>query len=304
MDLFSRVLFPAPKSSYSAETFPKEMIWVPNGMHSIPCLFLPYASARFLIFYLHSNAEDLGKCYSFCSVLREQFQVHVLAMEYPGYGICPGAPCTEEKVTASAFAVFSFILNHIKWPMDSIKIFGRSVGTGPAVHLATKYAVSGLILVAPFLSIREIIQDHFGVVLSQLISERFPNSKRAPQIQSPVLIIHGQRDAMIPPRHSIQLDKLINTRKLLVMPPNMEHNTNLLRDVGTFVLPMLQFFTIPDYCFDEICVPPWAYANQDSARAFRVIPRPMPPALITKTSGAIQIPCGDAQPLPEEVDYC
>jgi len=46
---------------------------------------------------------------------------------------------------------------------------------------------------------------------------------------------------------------------MLVSPPEMEHNTNLHTDVTYFVLPMLQFFSLPDYCFDELRVPDWAY---------------------------------------------
>merc|ERR1719362_1484590 len=39
----------------------------------------------------------------------------------------------------------------------------------------------------------------------------------------------------------------------------MGHNTNLLTNLGFLILPMFQFFSLPDYAFDEIHVPPWAY---------------------------------------------
>lgn len=224
----------------------------------VPCLFLKYPSARFLIFYLHSNAEDLGKCYSFCHVLREQFQVHVLAVEYPGYGLCPGGPATADSVTENAFVVFRFVREVMQWPTDSIKIFGRSIGTGPAISLAVQYKVSGLILVAPFLSIKELVNDTVGV-FSYLVEERFPSKDRMHLVRSPALIIHGQKDALIPYRHGTLLYELCRSRKLLVCPEGMEHNSNLLKDVGYLVAPMLQFFSLPDYCFKDIDVPGWAY---------------------------------------------
>lgn len=267
LDFLSRFLFPAPPSSYGLASFSKELIFVPKMLElrdrcppeqCIPCLFLRYPSARFLILYLHSNAEDLGKCYGFCGVLREQFQVHVIAVEYPGYGLCPGGPATADSVTENAFAVFRFIREVVKWPLDGIKIFGRSIGTGPAISLAVQYKVAGLILVAPFLSIKALLQDAVGP-LAYLVEERFPNRDRVHLIRSPVLIVHGQRDTLIPSRHGDMLYDLFRARKLLVCPEQMEHNTNLLSDVGYLVLPMLQFFSLPDYCFEEIDVPLWAY---------------------------------------------
>jgi len=49
-------------------------------------------------------------------------------------------------------------------------------------------------------------------------------------VRCPVLLIHGKADDMISYRHAEQLFELIATRKLLVSPPSMMHNTNLMND--------------------------------------------------------------------------
>lgn len=265
-DLVSRVLFPVPEASYGIDDFPNELIWVPKSLNPqtstpedcIPCLFLISPSARFLILYLHSNAEDLGRCYPFCSLLRYQFQVHVLAVEYPGYGICPGRQADEESVTENAFVAFRFIREVLCWPLDGILILGRSVGTGPALAIAIENEVYGVILISPFLSIQEIVRDVIGP-LAYFITDRFPNKERVSKLRSPLLLVHGKKDIVVPPTHGEKLYQLCKTRKRLVCPETMEHNTNLHADAGFFVLPMLQFFALPDYCFDEIRVPHWAY---------------------------------------------
>merc|ERR1719240_303939 len=190
-------------------------------------------------------------------VLRDQFQVHVLAVEYPGYGICPGV-CSEASVCENALAAMRFVMGTLRWPLDGIKILGRSIGTGPAVALASKYHVSGVILVTPFLSIKDLFRDKIGR-LADLIEQRFVNKDLVPQIRSPMLIVHGKRDSLIPHRHGECLYDLCRSRKLLVCPPDMEHNTNLLANLSFFVLPMLHFFSLPDYSFDDIVVPDWAY---------------------------------------------
>lgn len=266
IDIVSRLLFPTPPASYTVDSFPEELIWVPKTLDPntcspedcVPCLFLSYSSARFIVFYLHSNAEDIGRCHAFCSSVRAQFQVHVLAVEYPGYGICPGGPCDEQRVTENAFAAFRFVREVLAWPLDSILILGRSIGCGPAISLAVRYQVSGVIVVSPMLSVKEICKDAVGP-LAHLFEERFPNKDRVPLIRSPFLVVHGQKDMMIPCRHGVELYGVCRSRKLLVCPKEMEHNSNLLANVTYFVLPMLQFFSLPDYCFEDIQVPSWAY---------------------------------------------
>lgn len=270
-DLVSRLLFPAPPSSYDVDSFPEELLWVPKSLDPsdakpedcIPCIFLPYSSARFLIFYLHSNAEDIGRCYPFCVSVREQFQVHVLAVEYPGYGICPGGPCDERGVNENALAAFRFAHEVLHWPLDNIIILGRSIGCGPAISVATRYQVAGLIVVSPMLSVKEICWDLIGP-LSYMMEERFPNKERVPHVRSPLLVVHGQKDNIVPCRHGVELYKSSRSRKLLVCPKEMEHNTNLLADVTYLVLPMLQFFALPDYCFEDIEVPLWAFDKRMS----------------------------------------
>lgn len=338
-DPVSRLLFPTPPSSYDVESFPNELIWVPKTLNPknatpqecIPCIFLTYSSARFLIFYLHSNAEDLGRCHAFCTNLREQFQVHVLAVEYPGYGICPGGPCDERKATENAFVAFRFIVEVLQWPLDSILILGRSIGCGPAISLGVQYQVSGVIVISPMLSVKEACWDAFGPV-SYLLDERFPNKDRVSHLRSPFLVVHGQKDVMIPVRHGVELYEACQSRKLLVCPEDMEHNTNLLSHVSYFVLPMMQFFALPDYCFEDIYVPAWVYdkrmspfyremRSQQTAMqslgclsfpsvpcmsqkpqspakwSLREAPKMVPPPLAAESSGPPLAPCPDTPPL-------
>mmetsp|Transcript_23202 Transcript_23202/g.54317 ORF Transcript_23202/g.54317 Transcript_23202/m.54317 type:complete len:580 (-) Transcript_23202:118-1857(-) len=272
--LVSRILFPAPVPTYSADSYPEELVWVPKGQSagstspppldedSVPCLLLTYPSARFLIIFFHSNAEDLGRCRGFCCYLREQFQVHVLAVEYPGYGICPGIP-TGESVMDNAFAALQFATDTLGWPLDSIKVFGRSIGTGPTVGLASRFSFAGVILVTPFLSVQELFRDRVGP-FAGLIEEWFANRDGAPKISSPTMIIHGQRDELIHCRHGESIYELLRTRKLMISPVDMEHNTNLLENLQFFVLPMFQFFALPDYVFQDMKVPTWAYDRRRS----------------------------------------
>jgi len=253
-----RLIFPAPAASYDIDSFPDELLLIPGeDGGKIPCIFLPFKHARFLIIYFHANAEDLGVCYSFCKIMRDLFQVHVLAVEYPGYGICPGTT-SEAGILSNATAAVRFAIDTLKWPSDGIKLFGRSLGTGPCMALATQYDVAGVVLVSPFTSIQSLFRAQIGA-LADMVQDRFRSVDIASKVMSPTLIIHGQEDKLIPIEHGKTLYDLLKTRKMMVCPANMGHNTSLLKNIGSFVLPMTQFFSLPDYTFEDIEVPSWCY---------------------------------------------
>lgn len=308
--LVTSMLFPTPNATYNIDSFPGELIWVPftppdsglRGCSSVPCLLLLYESARFLILFFHSNAEDLGRCRWFCLFLREQFQCHILAVEYPGYGVCSGT-ATRESILANAHAALEFATESLRLPLEQIKIFGRSIGTGPALHLASKYKVAGLVLVTPFLSIRQLFKDKVGP-LSKLVEEWFPNDEAMQAVDSPTLIIHGREDKIIPYLHGEELYKLCQSRKLFISPKNMDHNTNLTSNVSYLILPMFRFFSLPDYSFKELKVPSWAFEKRHSPffqrPAVEVCSQRAVPGGLLHCNSALNIPEGDEE--EEELD--
>jgi len=290
VDLVSPVLFPRPPPSYSADSFPGELLSVPRSLNPqtslpedfIPLLLMRAHRARFLFMFLHSNFEDLGRCRGFCRALRDELGVHVLAVEYPGYGICPGSHCDERGAIENASIAFRFANEVLRWPLEQIILLGRSVGTGPAVALAVDNAVGGLVLVSPFLSVREACRERLGLV-ANFIAERFPNQERMPFIRCPCLVIHGLSDNMVPLRHGEELYRLCPTRKRLETP-KLDHNASLLQCREHFVLPLVEFFQLPLFGRGgggpELQVPSWA------------LDRRMQPALrqMRSASGPLQRP--------------
>ena len=84
--------------------------------------------------------------------------LNVLAMEYPGYGISDDKEINDNNILIYAERVYSYLLSSgIK--EKNIFIMGRSIGSGPAVHICSKYSPGGLILICPYTSISDIIKD-------------------------------------------------------------------------------------------------------------------------------------------------
>lgn len=255
-----KLVFPAPAATYNKESFKKHLCWIPwneavspdrvedeRFAAGIPCMWLPAARAAGVILFCHGNAEDLGMCFPFVRHMRDQFKMNVLAVEYPGYGLLLGCSPSEAGLKEVALTAFRFILDELKVAYEQIILFGRSVGSGPSVYLASRFPVGGLILVAAFSSVREAAKSLVGALIAGVLAERFPNLSLIGNVSCPTLFIHGEKDSLVPPSHSVALFKQCRSRKLLITPPGMEHNTNLFTDASFLAVPAINFFGLPGY---------------------------------------------------------
>lgn len=121
----------------------------------LPALWFPTpANAATVVLYLHGNAEDLGMSFCFLKHMTAQFRVGVLAVEYPGYGLLAKCEANEENLYQAAHTALRFLVDTLGVRYKHVILMGRSIGSGPACYLASKFPIGGLLLVAPFASIR------------------------------------------------------------------------------------------------------------------------------------------------------
>lgn len=266
MSLVSKLLFPAPVPTYSAYSFPSELLWIPSDLNyrsckphdCAPAVLLRSPAARYLLVFFHSNGEDLGMCHGFCNKLRCLLEVHVLMVEYPGYGICPGE-CSEASMMSACSAAFRFACEVLHWPKGDIILMGRSLGAAVAIQLAASYDCQGLILVAPFLSVLDIFERYLGVFAHAIVDDVFASNEHIQKVRVPTLVIHGQKDTLVPCSQGQKLYELCRQRKQFVCPETMDHNSDILANADYFIRPMLGFFALPDYSFKNMVVPASAF---------------------------------------------
>jgi pimeloyl-ACP methyl ester carboxylesterase len=119
---------------------------------------------------------------------------------------------SEEHCYSDINAAYRFLRNQLRIPNQNIVLYGRSLGSGPSCYLAAGTAsesregsedgpVGGLILHAPFLSVYRIVVETGCTVYG----DKFPNIDYAPFIGSPVMLIHGTADQIVPFNHSERL---------------------------------------------------------------------------------------------------
>jgi abhydrolase domain-containing protein 17 len=198
-----------------------------NG-NAISALYLPNPSAAFTLLVSHGNAEDLGDDREWLWDLRRA-GFSVMAYDYQGYGTSQGKP-TEKTTYEDELAAYEYLTRDLKISPDHIIIYGRSVGSGPAVHLAARKPAAALILQAPFLSAFRVLTR-----VPLLPFDKFPNYKEIGRVRCPVLIIHGANDSVIPLWHGQKLFNAANQPKQLVVVPGADHNDlNFVAGVSYF----------------------------------------------------------------------
>jgi hypothetical protein len=199
---------PLPRSPIAISTADNERL---------TAIYLRHPKATYTLLYSHGNAETLGDIYPQMLQL-QSFGFNVLAYDYRGYGLSSGQP-SEQNAYADIVTIYRYATETLKIAPDRIIVFGRSVGGGPSTYLASQQPIAGLILESTFISIFRVVAP-----FPFLPFDKFPNRDRVRQIQVPLLVIHGDRDAVIPLEHGKALLQAANPPKQLLIVPNAGHS--------------------------------------------------------------------------------
>lgn len=208
-----------------------------NG-NAIAVLHLPNDSARFTVWFFHGNAEDLGDIEPFLRMLRD-LGFSVFAFDYPGYGLSSGKP-SEGALNAAARAAGKFLRDELNVGPGQTILFGRSLGGGPALQMAVEHRYAGVVLQSAFTSVFRVMTRW-----RLLPSDLFENERKLPRVGSPVLVIHGRRDEVIPFHHGEALFAAAQPPKRSLFIANAGHN-DLMAVAGVEVFQSLREFS--DVC--------------------------------------------------------
>jgi len=228
-----KLIFQPQPASYGAQLPGLHMIAATDGT-PLAVMHLPNAAARHTLFYFHGNAEDLGDSWP----LLQQWQAAgfaVPAFDYRGYGRSEGRP-TEKNIYADTQAVVAFARTKLGLTPGQMIAVGRSVGSGPAVELATHSPLAGLVLVSPMASAFRVMTR-----VKMLPFDQFDNLAKAARVRCPTLVFHGVADEVIAFTHGRNLYAALPDPKRSVWLDRAKHNDiwriaggEILREIGVF----------------------------------------------------------------------
>lgn len=217
--LSDSVIFQPPQSSYSDnEKILK--IPLPQG-GTISAIYIADPKAKYTVLISHGNAEDLGTLIPFIEMFHQQ-GYSVLAYDYQGYGTSMGKP-TEKHTYQDIEAAYHYLTHTLKITPQRIVLFGRSIGTGPTTHLATKFPVRALILESPFVSAYRV-----KTIFPLFPFDKYPNLENVSKISIPLLVIQGTHDNIISPWHGKKIYDMAKGFKQAFWVEEADHNDILI----------------------------------------------------------------------------
>ena len=145
----------------------------------------------------------------------------VLAFDYRGYGRSTGRP-SEAGTYRDARAARRALLERAD--PDRVLYLGESLGAAVALELAHHHPPAGLILQSPFTSVRDMARLHYPVVPRALVPDAYPSLRLIRQLAIPLLVLHGERDDIVPLLHGEELYEAAAGPKRLVRFPRAGHN--------------------------------------------------------------------------------
>ncbi|MEX1301981.1 MAG: alpha/beta hydrolase [Desulfotignum sp.] len=215
------------------------LIPVADNVHIGACFHVAAKQAPTILFF-HGNGEivsdydDLGPLYT-------RLGINFFVVDYRGYGWSTGSP-TVSAMMADSHRILDFVA---QWGRDheftgSLTVMGRSLGSAPAIELATARSpeVENLIVESGFASTGSLLRV-LGIDPAargiQMPAE-LDNQERIRQWTGPVVIIHGEQDQLIPFSHGQALFSACpSSGKKLIKIAGAGHNDIFLRGLAPYL---------------------------------------------------------------------
>lgn len=157
------------------------------------------APARAHVLFFHGNAGNISHRLDHARALAA-VGCDVLLFDYRGYGRSAGTP-SEEGTYRDARA-FAAALRARPGAFGARTLYlGESLGGGVAVALAIEAPPAGLVLQSTFTSVADMARLHYPMIPAAVVPDAYPTLRRVRSLRVPLLVIHGDRDEIVPVAH-------------------------------------------------------------------------------------------------------
>ena len=199
----ARLIFP----SYAAEPVPSN--WQPSiSKNDVQTLLKGQCGQLHVVYWgtlndkgtlmlFHGNAESISSVQDYVPWI-QKFGYSVMTWDYAGYG--KSSPClfgNQDKLLKDAETAYQWLTQRVK--PSKVTIFGRSIGTGLAIHVASQHDVHQLILVSPYNSLAKVAADYMSPIIPTQLITRYPMPayKWIIKVRAPIYAVHGAIDTLI-----------------------------------------------------------------------------------------------------------
>jgi len=223
--------------------FESKVSGIPARLHG---LWLPHPDAQApLLLYLHGAQHEVT---SSADRLRrlQRMGFSVLAVDYRGFGKSGSELPSEASAYEDAHAAWQWLA--AQQPGRARYIFGHSLGGAIAIHLAAEVDdAAGLIIESSFTSMSDVVASFSQgwSAVRRFITQRFDAAQKIRTVRAPVLVVHGDRDLLIPHALGRALyDAAVSSKRFVLVPGGSHHDTHAVGE-GPLRQALFELFGLP-----------------------------------------------------------
>ncbi len=167
--------------------------WIPSGRAGTPVLL-----------FFHGNGGNVSHRTEKLAVLHN-LGADTFIIDYRGYGNSSGTP-SEPGMYRDAHAAYQYLVTTRGIPAERILVYGESLGSAVAVHLATEAKTGGVVVESGFTSVPDIAQKRFPVLpVRWVLKHQFDTLDKVRRINAPLLLLHSREDELFDMSHPERL---------------------------------------------------------------------------------------------------
>ena len=159
--------------------------------------FLAKKSSDKVLLFFHGNAGNLGHRVDLLGIL-SALEINIFIFDYRGYGNSSGKP-SENGLYEDALGAYKYLIEKKGFSPENIIIYGKSIGTCPAIDLAAKKQIGKLILDSGFSSAVDMGKLIIPILpLKIFMNLEFDSIRKIKLIKCDKLFIHSINDEIVP----------------------------------------------------------------------------------------------------------
>lgn len=185
--------------------------------------FVP-GSGRVTWLWFHGNAGNVSHRVPDIRLFHQRLGANIFIFDYRGYGRSGGVP-SEEGIYRDAEAALDMLRRRGDVDPDALVYFGRSLGAAVAIELATRYPPRGLVVEGAFGSVAAMARHQYPFLpVWPLLHTRYDSLRKIRDIEVPLLVIHAERDEVVPLAMGRGLFAAAREPKVFFLIPGAHHN--------------------------------------------------------------------------------
>jgi len=193
--------------------------WVDVPGARLNALHLQLPKPDGVVFFLHGNGGNLVDWFVNLDFYR-QLNFDLYMIDYRGYGKSSGHIESQAQLMADVRTAWLGIAP--RYAGLRRVFFGRSLGAGLAAELAADLSADMqpdlTVLASPYSSMVALAQEHYPWVPAAVLRYPLRTDEALPRLRGSVLLLHGERDTLIPPAHSQRLLRVAPAARLVIVP--------------------------------------------------------------------------------------